>query len=693
MLVAVGLVGVAAYRIPSLKWRMQTVGLKLTGQMPDLAWSDVLPLLAPRGGVWPATIAVDRNPHWAIMAPPSTPEDVEAGRSLFLQQCAGCHGVSASGGSAPGLASGVFRHGTSDWALFRNLRHGIPGVSAHPTSLDIEQTWEVIAFIRAAVLEANPYRTLADEAPEPAAWPVREVTTADLDAAPGTGAEWLTYSGSSDGHRHSPLREINPQNVTRLRLKWMRQLPGDESSLLTPLVVGDTMFVTMPSGEVQALDTASGDVRWVHTGRAPIPANAKSVDGVGSRGPAVLGHTLYAPTFDGQLQALDTRTGKLVWRVRVADSAAGYSLVGAPLVAGEAVIVGVAGTDRGVRGYLDAYAADDGRRLWRFYTVPGPGERGHETWGGTDAWRRGGGVTPVTGSYDPASGLVFWGVGTPAPPLQGDVRPGDNLYTSSVVAIEATTGRLRWHYQLNPHDERDWGATILPVLGTRRAPGGEEQQVVYLAAKNGFFYALDRTTGRMLSATPFARQTWNKGFESDGRPVEIDGSRPSAGGTLVYPGHGGAAGESAPSYDEARSLFFVLVRDGYANVFFKSRRLSWPDGAFWGGRAGQVFGTTVPTEVLAIDTTTAAIRWRYRFPGTMYSGPGWGGLLSTASGVVFAADKERLSAVDSLSGAELWHFDVGGAIDAAPISYSSDGFHQVTLVAERVVLTFSVDGR
>lgn len=692
LVAGVVLASAAAYGYSGLRWRTEALVLKVTGQMPDLSWADVWPLLGPNSGVWPVTIATDRNPHWAVVAPPATAEDVAAGRRVFEQRCVTCHGPGLSGGAAPDLTTGVFRYGTSDWALFRNLRHGIVALPSHPRGLPVDATWQVIAFIRSAVLDANPYHLRREGAPVVDRDDVRAVTTSELAAAPGAGAEWLVHSGSYAGHRHSPLREIDPSNVGRLRLKWMRQLPGPGPSLLTPLVVGDTMFVTTPTGTVQALDTVSGAVRWERVLEVAIPDAARSVDGVGTRGPAVLEHSLFVPTFDGQLYALDTRSGRTLWRVRVVDSEIGYSLVGAPLVAGGRVIVGVAGGDRGVRGFLDAYAAGDGGRLWRFDTVPGPGEPGHETWGDSDAWQRGGGVTPVTGTYDPELGLVFWGVGAPSPPFQGERRPGDNLYTSSVIALEAATGRLRWHYQLNPHDERDWGGTVVPVLADLAAPESE-RAVLHLAAKNGFFYTLDRATGRLRQAVPFARQTWNEGFDDAGRPRELDGTRPTPGGTLVYPGHAGATGAAPPSYDPARRLFFLLTKDGYANILYKSYRIEWPDGAVWGGRAGQPFGIAVPTELRAIDVHTGTIRWRHRFPGTMYSGPGSGGVLSTASGLVFAADKQRFSAIDSASGIELWHFETGGAVDAAPVSYLRGGIQQIALVAGGVVVTFSLDGR
>ena len=676
--------GLASLRVPALAWRTRTLALKVAGRMPDLSWSDMFRLIRPGSGVWPENLPDVGNPHWAVTAPASSSDDLTAGERLFAERCAGCH---ASGGEGGTLDSGVFRYGTSDWALFRHLRFGIDELPAHDVRLEPEQAWQVIAYLRSRIAEGNPY-TGADEG-DTDALAVPPVTSASLTGAEAAGAQWLSHAGSVDGRRHSSLDRITPANVGRLRLQWMRQLPLTAPGMLTPLVVGGTMFVSLPDGTTFALDATSGRPLWSSGAKGTVPERALSVDGAGTGGPAVLDFSLFVPTIDGQLYALDTRTGKTRWHVRVADPADGYTIVAAPLVAGEAVVVGVAGTDRGVRGYLDAYAADDGRRLWRFYTVPGPGEPGHDTWGEGSTWRRGGGVTPVIGSYDPSTGLLFWGVGAPSPPLQGSGRPGDNLYTSSIVAIEASTGRLRWHYQLNPHDERDWGATFVPVLGDGGA--GTERPVVYAAARNGFFYVIDRETGRMLRATPFARQTWNRGFDETGRPLEIEGRRPTPGGTLVYPGHAGAAGAASPAFDPALRQFLVLTNDGYGSILYKSERPDWPDGAVWGGRAGRVAGTPVRRELLAIDVDTGEIRWRTDFPGTMYTGPGRGGVLSTAGGVIFAADKERLMAVDSSSGVPLWHFDAGGAIDAAPVSYLGGGLQYVAVVADRTLLAFALD--
>jgi alcohol dehydrogenase (cytochrome c) len=553
------------------------------------------------------------------------------------------------------------------------------------SDLDGISAWQVLAFLRDVVLKANPYRTIAlpDAATDAS---VRAVETLDLERAPGDGSEWLTYSGDYSGQRHSPLTEITPANVSRLQLKWFAQLHDDVPSQATPIVVGDTLFIASSTGEVRAFDSMTGVSRWSYAGHAMLPIQSQSVDGLNVRGVAVAGHAVLVPMIDGRLVALDSSSGRMLWSTQVADPKAGYSMTAAPLVVGDKAIVGVAGSDRGVRGFLDAYTIRDGHRAWRFYTIPGPGEPGHDSWGPGAAWRRGGGVTSVTGTYDHALNLIFWGTATPSPAFQGDVRPGDNLFTSSILALEPNTGRLRWHHQIAPHDEHDWGVTHVPILPDAR----EAASSLVVASRDGFVYVLDRATGHFAKAIPFAYQTWNDGFTSSGRPIERPDTRPSAGGVLVYPGHAGATNWSPPAYDPNRGLLYVLTREGYASIYYRHQLLTWPDGAYWGGRAGQVMGTTVVVDVRAIELKSGQIRWTYKLPGTLYSGLGTGGILSTTTGVVFAADKGRLAAIDAGTGRELWVFDVDGPIDAPPITYRSGGRQYVVIAAGQILLGFAL---
>lgn len=689
-LLGIALVGILALGlyVPGLRWRLELVALKAAGEIPDLAWNEVWPILAPDSGAWPVSIASTRNPYTAISAPPATAADVSGGGETFRTSCASCHDAASAGAEHVDLTSGHFQHGASDWALFQTIRRGVPGTAMPPSSLDAASIWQLVAYLKHTVLEANPYRSPTTDTGHESVATLADVST-DALAHAGESTDWLTYGGAYDGQRHSPLTAINRDNAGRLALDWIFQLPADDDPVATtPLVVGDVMFINRPRGDVWALDAPTGEVLWHYTRGGYEPTTVRSSDGLATRGMAILDHTLFVTTIDARLLALDARTGRLLWNVQVADhaSGAGYAIVGAPLAVGSRVIVGVAGSDRGLRGFLDAYSAEDGSRLWRFDTVPGPAEPGHDTWGDSDAWRRGGGLTSMTGTYDPNLNLIYWGTGNPTPAFLGDIRPGDNLYTSSILAIDASTGQLRWHFQISPHDERDWGATHVPVLVDRASDAGG--QVLHVASRNGFFYTLDRITGRFLRATPFVRQTWNDGFDASGRPIEKPNSRPTPQGTFAYPGHAGATNWAPPSYDPATQLFFVVARDGYASVFYKSQRLSWPDGAYWGGRAGAVTGTSIASEIRAIDAPTGEIRWSYRFPGSVAYVAG--GVLSTAGGLVFAGEKQRFVALDSATGQELWHFNAGGAIEAAPMSYEGDQRQHVTVAAGTAILTFSV---
>ncbi len=343
-----------------------------------------------------------------------------------------------------------------------------------------------------------------------------QVSSERLRVGGGRPDEWLTYSGSLDGRRYSPLAEINPANVSKLRVRWIKQFHTNESRIeATPLVVDGVIFTTEPPANVVALDARSGEVIWTY--RRSIPSDVRVCCGRVNRGLAILGHLLFLGSIDGYLVAIDANTGRMVWQTKVADSSEGYTLTGAPLVVNRSVVVGVAGGEYGVRGYLAAYDTQTGREEWKFFTVPGPGEPGHHTWE-NEAWKTGGGATWTTGSYDPSLDLVYWGVGNPAPDFSRGARPGDNLFTNSVVAIHATSGKLAWHFQFTPHDDHDWDSTQTPILADVLFDGAI-RKVICWANRNGFYYVLDRVTGKFLAGTPFVEQDWAKGLDTNGRPI------------------------------------------------------------------------------------------------------------------------------------------------------------------------------
>ena len=347
---------------------------------------------------------------------------------------------------------------------------------------------------------------------------------------------WLTYAGSYKSWRYSPLDQIRTGNAKNLELKWVYQLDSTDKFEASPLVVDGVMYFSQPPSDVIAVDAKTGRAFWTY--RYTLEGNVGVCCGRVNRGLAILGDTLFLAALDRHLVALDAKTGKEVWKTRVVDPSFGYSLTMAPLVVKDKVILGPAGGEYGIRGFLAAFDARTGKEVWRFNTIPGPGEAGHETWAG-DAWQRGGGSVWLTGSYDPELNLIVQGVGNPSPDWNATVRPGDNLYASSVIALDADTGKLKWHYQFVPHDAWDWDAMQTPVMVDAEWQG-QPRKLVYWAHRNGVFYVLDRTNGKFLSGKPFAKVSWLEGFDGNGRPKVQPKSLPTAEGALVYPGVQGA---------------------------------------------------------------------------------------------------------------------------------------------------------
>jgi alcohol dehydrogenase (cytochrome c) len=623
-----------------------------------------------------------RDPYAGITAPPSTPARVQAGRQLFSQQCAECHGGDAMGGFAPNLTAGNFTHGASDWALYQTIAHGIPGTSMQGHDLPLQRVWELVSFLHdsAAKNAASVIGTaaLADSAL------ALNVDFDRLKSAQQDPGEWLTYSGSYDSQRHSLLAQITPTNANTLRVKWIFQFPElARSTECTPVVVGNIMFVTLPPGDVWALDIRTGEKLWSYS--YPMSTTVKNTP-VHNRGVAVLGNVVYLGTLNAHLIALNAQTGKLLWDVKVANNSDGYGITSAPLALNDQIVIGVSGADFGIRGFIDAYSPNDGRRLWRFWTVPGPDGAGHETWAG-ESWKKGGASTWLTGSYDPELGLIYWGVGNPGPDYQGDGRLGTNLYTCSVIALDAATGTLRWYFQFTPHDEHDWDSTEVPILADARYRG-QRRKLLYFANRNAFFYVLDRTNGKFLGATAFARQTWASGFTPSGAPIETAGGRPTVAGSVIAPNSQGATNWWSPTYDSASNTEYIPVMEG-SDMYKKGAVVTADRGDYLGGSI--TFGTPW-TAVRALDAETGHMRWEYKFPPRERSTV-MGGLLSTSGGIVFGGDDSHFVALDSRTGKELWRFNAGGGIAAAPITYLAEGHQQVTLLAGMTVLTFSLNGR
>jgi alcohol dehydrogenase (cytochrome c) len=498
--------------------------------------------------------------------------------------------------------------------------------------------------------------------------------------------DWLTYSGSLLGQRHSPLTQITPANVENLELQWVFQARSLEKFEATPLVVDGVLYTVQPPNDVVALDAATGRVFWVYT-HIPSPL-ARLCCGRVNRGLAVLDQTLFMATIDGRLIAIDAKTGGLVWNVPVggARAEAGYSLTVAPLVVKDKVILGTAGGEYGVRGFLAAFDARSGKEVWRFHTVPGPGDPGNNTWAG-ESWKTGGGSIWVTGSYDSELNLTYWGVGNPGPDWNGDVRLGDNLYTDSVVALDGDTGALKWHFQFTPHDEFDYDSVQVPVLADITWQG-RPRKVMLFANRNGFFYVLDRVTGEYLLGKPFTKVTWTSGLDSKGRPQNV--VPVTADGVLVYPGVQGGTNWYSPAFSPRTGLLYVPV---WADTFstFTKRPVEYKEGQRYTGALpalpirmltlGPAINRRRPEDgygaIQAIDPATGTKKWEYAMSDVIDAG-----VLSTASDLLFSGGREGyVFALDARTGALLWKASVGGQVSNGPMTYAVGGRQYVAVAA------------
>jgi alcohol dehydrogenase (cytochrome c) len=463
-------------------------------------------------------------------------------------------------------------------------------------------------------------------------------------------------------------------------------MPGSSPLESTPLVVDGVMYVSGPPGDVYALDARSGLPLW-RFHRQQTRVNPFQINPF-NKGVAVLGKRVFVNTLDNDLIALDARSGRVLWEQNLGDTMEGYTMTGAPLALDDKIIVGISGGELGIRGFISAYDVRDGRLLWRFDTIPGPGQPGHETWPG-DSWKTGGGATWLTGSYDAESNLLYWAVGNPGPDYDPEKRKGDNLYSCSVLALDPATGRLVWHYQFSPHDTHDWDSTEDMILADVPI-GGQARKVLLHADRNGFFYTLDRTTGAFISAVPFVRQTWNKGFEANGRPIFDPASLSTREGHPIAPGIGGTNFQ-APSYDRTRQVLFLSFVDAETTASYEPatyQRGQIFTGAHFGKRQPP---TVEPTQgVMALDVLSGRKLWTFPLTRGSLSA----GVLATRGDLVFAASAEgNLIALDARSGKSLWHFQTGGQIMASPISYSVGGTQFVAITAGNMLYSFALPDR
>ena len=515
-----------------------------------------------------------------------------------------------------------------------------------------------------------------------------QVTSDQLVDAAATPENWLTYSGTYLSQRYTTLDRITPENVDELELKWVFQAASLEAFETTPLVVDGIMYLTEAPNTAIALDASTGRIFWRY--QYDPSTEARPCCGRVNRGLAILGDKVFMATIDAELIAIDAATGQPVWQTNVADPSLGYAMTLAPLAIDDKVIVGVAGGEYGIRGFISAYDVDTGEEVWRFYTIPAPGEPGHETWEeGGDAWMNGGASVWLTGSYDPELNLTYWGIGNPGPDWNPAQRPGDNLYSDSVVALDADTGELVWHFQFTPGDPYDYDSVQIPVLVDLETDDIASGKLMLWANRNGFFYVLDRTSGEFIRGTPFVYVNWASGLDESGRPIET----PQGPEAVTYPGVQGGTNWYSPSYSPNTELFYVTVWENYGSIFRPVEVEYQPGRVFGGGTlSGPIPGAAnLPgfgrqpvnnwTEevgngaIHALDPRTGAQVWR--FPTTDIS---HSGILTTATDVLFTGSREGyFYALDARSGELLWRERLGGQGANGPMSYSLDGEQYVAI--------------
>jgi alcohol dehydrogenase (cytochrome c) len=528
---------------------------------------------------------------------------------------------------------------------------------------------------------------------------------------------WLTYGGDYFSHRHSPLTQITPANLKSLGLTWVYQSPLTGSWQATPIVVDGIMYLTQRPNDVIALDAATGRVFWTyrHTNDPTLVVCC----GSNNRGVAILGETLFMGTLDAHLIALDARSGRPIWKTRVADSKAGYSITVSPLIIKDKVVIGMGGGEYGIRGFISAYDAKTGKEAWRFYTIPGPGEPGHETWEACppnsktycdpEAWKHGGGSIWVTGSYDPELNLTYWGTGNAGPDYAHVQRPGDNLYAASVVALDADTGKLRWHYQFTPHDPYDYDSVQVPVLANITFEGKPVKAMLW-ANRNGLYYVLDRVTGKFLLGKPFVKVNWMNGFDANGRPNHT----PQPPGMPTYPAIQGGTNWYSPSYSARTQLMYISAWEDQGQLYGFTP-LEYQEGRNFTGGVNQPFVPMAnePTKaipgapaiqglirgpinnwtdaaghgaIMAIEPASGAIKWKFNMTDVTDAG-----IVTTASDLLITGGREGyLQILDARTGTLLWKTNLGAQVRQNPITYAVNGKQHIAVIAGLSLFVFAL---
>jgi alcohol dehydrogenase (cytochrome c) len=548
--------------------------------------------------------------------------------------------------------------GESDWAIYRTIKLGVPGAAMPPhPDLSIEQIWQLVGYIRSMELPEA-----ASSGPGKSSAISVNVPYTELRAVSSPGENWLTYYGDYSGRRHSSLSQINRESIPRLAVRWIH--PIESETNMTPMVRDGIMFITLSGGRVLALNAGTGKPIWTRHLTSAL-----------TRGVALLDERVLVASSRTSIAALAASSGDTLWETHVIDDASTYLITSAPLALKDLVVTGVATNTKGGRGFVVALDAASGKERWRFEAIPAPGRPHHDTWGG-DSWRNGGGPTWLTGTYDPELDLIYWGVGNPKPDYDVSARPGDNLFTNSVVALDATTGELKWYFQFTPADSHDWDGNQVPVLVDRPSATGVAK-LLLLANRNGFYYVLDRQTGKYLRSEPFVQQTWTAGIDAQGRPSPAPIVATRKEGDLVFPGTVGGTNWWPPSYDADLNLFFVPALE-QGMVYFNSSN-SWPVAS----------SRPFYTAIRALDAETGKLKWERRSELRTWRNRS-AGVLSTQGGLLFASDMTYLYALDSRNGEVLWTMDTGGDIAGPPMTYQHNGEQFVVVGSGANLLAFTL---
>ncbi|HEY2013581.1 MAG TPA: PQQ-binding-like beta-propeller repeat protein [Bryobacteraceae bacterium] len=634
-------------------------------------------------------------------------QDVHPGRAIFESRCARCHGSDGNGGELGPAIRG--RLGArNDQQLMTLIHEGLPGQGMPPIPVPEAEMAPLIAFLRSSIQRQGRRQELVRAKVQTTAGKTLdgevlsqgfedlELRTDDhrvhLLRRAGdrfrevtSETDWPGYNGDAGGNRYTKLSQITKANVARLGPKWMFTLPNTSRLQVTPSVVGGIMYVSA-GNECYALDAGTGRQIW-HFRQARTRGMAGDSSGGTNRGVATAGDRIFMETDHAHVIALDRFTGTLLWDTEMADWKLNYFATSAPLAVGNLVIAGTGGGEHGARGFVAAYDQASGKEAWRFWTVPLPGEPGSETWEGKGIVH-GGAPTWFTGTYDSETDTIFWPTGNPSAEYNGDDRLGDNLYSDCILALDAKTGKLKWHYQTTPHDLWDWDATETPVV-IDTAWQGQPRKLLIQANRNGFFYVWDRTDGKLLLAKPFVKNlTWASGIGADGRPVKLPNQEPSVAGTKVCPSQDGATNWFSPSFNPATGLYYVQTFEK-CSVYTKADPGTWQSGKEYLGGSQRRPPNEKPQRILkAIDIQTGKVVWELPQPGPAES---WGGTLSTATGlVIFGEEGGSLMAADALTGKPLWSFQTNQLWKASPMTYQFDGKQYVAVAAGSSIIAFAV---